>query len=686
MKKRVLFCLIFAIMLAIPFSYSDSAFNAERLKISFEIFGRSEIAGSGHIESATVNLSFFPKNFDGQKITKFSTEPGGVDKGKVIQFLYEAPQDDLTFRVSAEVETYNTIPRIKSKVDFPLADADEDLAVYTMPSKTIDSHDSDIVKLANEIVAGEDDLYSAVFKIGYWTKNNIKYDLSTLTADVSQKSSWVLENRQGVCDELTSLFIAMLRGLGIPARFVSGIAYTNSELFDEKWGPHGWAEVYFPGYGWIPYDVTYGEFGWIDPGHVKFKDSIDPDESSTNYQWYGSRADLEPQELDIKTELLEQVGVAESPIAIKVRFSEEAVKLGSYNLIIAEVENLNDFYYSTEISVVKPREIEIINGKSRGVILLPHEKKSFAWIARVDERLDDRFSYTFPVVIAASNNITSKADFAASRREKYVSFDDIEGEFEEINAQEEKEYSGNVLIDCKPSKNEFYTFENAQIECSMKNTGNVYISDAELCYEAQCNMTGLGISQEKNFIFKIDNSKIGIRDDKISFESSLLNRDLPVSFAINDAPKVEVTEIIHPINASYKGSFSLSFIIARKSSSVPKDVEITLLQNSNEKTWNLADLNENRKYVVDFLGKNLKYGKNGYRIEIEWKDDVGNKYSTSEEFSINLSDANPIQRAALIFNSFANLGAPYLIVVFVIVGVSFVVLVRWLFKKKGDDR
>ena len=54
-------------------------------------------------------------------------------------------------------------------------------------------------------------------------RKNVKYDITTSTEDVSQKSSWVLKNKIGVCDEITNLFISLNRASGIPARFVSGV-------------------------------------------------------------------------------------------------------------------------------------------------------------------------------------------------------------------------------------------------------------------------------------------------------------------------------------------------------------------------------------------------------------------------------------------------------------------------------
>ena len=77
----------------------------------------------------------------------------------------------------------------------------------------------------------------------------------------------------------------MARSLGIPARFSSGISYSTSDLFPEPWQPHGWAEVYFPGVGWVSFDITFGEYGYIDVTHIKLRDGFDPTEPATKFEW-----------------------------------------------------------------------------------------------------------------------------------------------------------------------------------------------------------------------------------------------------------------------------------------------------------------------------------------------------------------------------------------------------------------
>jgi len=63
----------------------------------------------------------------------------------------------------------------------------------------------------------------------------------------------------------------MSRSLGIPARVVSGYAYTDSEEVVEfvgsHWGGHAWAEVLIDD-TWVPFDLTYKQYGYVDASHI----------------------------------------------------------------------------------------------------------------------------------------------------------------------------------------------------------------------------------------------------------------------------------------------------------------------------------------------------------------------------------------------------------------------------------
>ena len=70
--------------------------------------------------------------------------------------------------------------------------------------------------------------------------------------------------RAGYCQYYASTMAIFLRELGIPTRLVEGYLpgtrdpRTGIETLLEK-DRHDWVEVYFPGYGWVPFDPTGGQ-------------------------------------------------------------------------------------------------------------------------------------------------------------------------------------------------------------------------------------------------------------------------------------------------------------------------------------------------------------------------------------------------------------------------------------------
>ena len=150
------------------------------------------------LDYVSAELSLVPRDTYNQKITNLVTEPLAVFN-----------EDRLLYKwINPDLITNNNLVRIKEKIPFPVT-IDEDYLKYTKQTENIDIN-KDIIETASNIIEGEDDLYVVVYKIAEWTEKNIKYDLNTLTAEVSQKSSWVLDHKEGVCDEISSLFIAML--------------------------------------------------------------------------------------------------------------------------------------------------------------------------------------------------------------------------------------------------------------------------------------------------------------------------------------------------------------------------------------------------------------------------------------------------------------------------------------------
>jgi len=67
-----------------------------------------------------------------------------------------------------------------------------------------------------------------------------------------------IANRRGVCQDFTHTMIALLRHVGIPARYVSGYLYRGREDHDRSTpdATHAWVDVLLPYLGWVGFDPT----------------------------------------------------------------------------------------------------------------------------------------------------------------------------------------------------------------------------------------------------------------------------------------------------------------------------------------------------------------------------------------------------------------------------------------------
>jgi transglutaminase-like putative cysteine protease len=67
-----------------------------------------------------------------------------------------------------------------------------------------------------------------------------------------------LEARRGVCQDFAHVMLAICRGWGVPARYVSGYLLTDREHHDrsDPDATHAWVEVFLPSLRWVGFDPT----------------------------------------------------------------------------------------------------------------------------------------------------------------------------------------------------------------------------------------------------------------------------------------------------------------------------------------------------------------------------------------------------------------------------------------------
>jgi transglutaminase-like putative cysteine protease len=91
-----------------------------------------------------------------------------------------------------------------------------------------------------------------------------------------ERAAHTLAIGRGACRDLTVLFMATCRCLGMAARFVSGYQ-AQADTPDGQRHLHAWPEVFLPGLGWRGFDPTHGIV--VTDGHVAL--CAAPDQADT---------------------------------------------------------------------------------------------------------------------------------------------------------------------------------------------------------------------------------------------------------------------------------------------------------------------------------------------------------------------------------------------------------------------
>jgi len=123
-----------------------------------------------------------------------------------------------------------------------------------------------VKELAVEITSSQANRYDKVKAIeGYFSANGFAYDTQNVaipTADEDYVDQFLFDTKIGYCDNFSTSMVVLLRAVDIPARWVKG--YTEGQRVElnsyeiTNNNAHSWVEVYFPEFGWVPFEPTKG--------------------------------------------------------------------------------------------------------------------------------------------------------------------------------------------------------------------------------------------------------------------------------------------------------------------------------------------------------------------------------------------------------------------------------------------
>jgi transglutaminase-like putative cysteine protease len=203
-------------------------------------------------------LRLRPRDHDGQHVRAWRIEPSVDGRlrpsedslGNLVHtFSADHPVEEVTVRVTGEVETSETHGVIRGTVE-RLPDP------FYLRESSLAAPDAQIRAFARDSTGDLDaDPLAGLHRLLDALHREVVFDAQPTHSATTAAEAFAM--RRGVCQDLSHIFIAASRHLGIPARYVSGYFHRADGVTDQEAG-HAWAEAKVPGLGWVGFDPANG--------------------------------------------------------------------------------------------------------------------------------------------------------------------------------------------------------------------------------------------------------------------------------------------------------------------------------------------------------------------------------------------------------------------------------------------
>lgn len=271
--KRVLLFLVFISFFLSFFQVhaESSGYNLSD-PIVYDLTERYVIKNTGTTQITDLEIDMFSGTFNNFTYQKdldisYSLKPSGFKNDKIGNKIahYNISRLGAGKNIKLEVSRKCKASDIKYLIDSSnssnIISDKSALKNFLSSDKKIESENEKIILKAKELTNGIEDNYSKAQEIFKFVNFNMTYDTSDTYRNKGALSAFI--TRRGVCEDYASLFTALCRASGIPARVITGYRFTNcaDNFNNEKWNDisnygHAWAEFYIEDYGWIPVETT----------------------------------------------------------------------------------------------------------------------------------------------------------------------------------------------------------------------------------------------------------------------------------------------------------------------------------------------------------------------------------------------------------------------------------------------
>jgi len=660
MKKEVLVVILFICMNAAhaEFYFENDAYIDINISSHFTLVPidpdfQMDVAG------IDLNLSVFPRTSTRQQVFDVQTYPKSVQVEGKLLFSWYAP-DGTSFEFGLDSLVHNrNVPVQVGEVRYEIQET-----TYTACVGRIDCNSTEIFRTAQSLVAGEDDLFSISHKVANYVHNLIDYNIYYIGQDSATE---ILKNKKGVCQEFSTLYAALMRSLGISTKYVYGLVYSEDV---GEFVPHNWNEVYFPEFGWIPFDPTLAQYGAIDTSHIKLRDYIDADESIADFDIDGYNVRLIRNKIEKVGKLRNSRKIEPASLDIELDILKEKVGLGSYNLLKLKLHNPNDYFFASRLDILLPEKV-MITDQISSVSLAPAQTKVIYQLLKLDDEMDDGYTYNFSVDVRDRAGAGDSIEFLASSDYLNYTEKQIYLSLSEENEQDRRGYSEEMILDCIKPDIKHYQFETMVINCTVSNDGGINVKGLNFCNFLTCETFDLNSGESIDLNSTVYFIDVGQQEQKIYIDHPKVYKIFYVPLDVSDAPIINITSLKYPLSVDYGDTFKIEFRLNKVSESDPSNLVIDF---NSDKVWRFFDFPQSKTFTFDYEGSDLKPGVNEIELEITYTDDNGNDYHRDEMLRIRVDNVPFWNRIIPVVNDDAsNIFLVVLVFIFVFIAILMII-------------
>jgi len=606
-KYFLLLAIIFLLTLSLPL-INASPMDYGRAKVSVSLV--SQLDSDANI-LLKANLSLIPLGDERQTILSTIPFPSATQYDASYYYTWGST-NHVVFGWDAVFETSLHLYNLEEK-KFPMQISQYE--EFKEATTYIDITD-DIRRKANELVSGKTDFNSAVLALAEFVNTNLTYDISLFGQNT--KASVVLVDKRGVCSQYSTLFIALARALKIPTRYVTGVAYSNT---NNNFGNHAWAEVY-NGEIWLPIDPTYGEYFYLDSSHIALS-KLNDIENGVSFS-YTPQTSIDIKEINI-TASSQELEKPEQKISITLEPYLDSFAANSYIPLKVSVENPYDFVLPAALTLTKAPGVY---GNSEKTILVPPKSTKSAYF--ILEIPDAEPSYLY------SSNVEVKTQFGDSALTAVIFATNYESVSLEkalsIVASEEEavNYIDDVSFLCTSSTK--YYGKDSLLRCNVTSNANIPLYNLNICFENECHKIDLPINSETNLSFNFTPER-----KQYNIELRNFNKEIPLDLIFLEKPEPKIISLV-PDLLDYKTN-NVSISLKTNSSAD------CILYLNNQK-YEIANLTS-QIYELEFSGKDALNGK--VDAKLSCKDLENQAYTDEKIFDVTISNIPFFARIKLFF-------------------------------------